>query len=161
MELMIFLQKNAQWICGLGMLVFAGIQVWLLHKQNRQQIRLERLSLAQRLNEVCAHFPYDKKSCHVIMDWLMANGASFSFLLDGSDLNKYWDLYDFIHELQCNKNPDYFENMDLHDKFYCRVIKLETALREASYGIAKKHKLKKFLKKFFNFKRKHKKYKNM
>ena len=143
MNILQFLQLNAQWICAIGMLVFAGVQVWLMFVQSRQQIRLQRLKLAQELNRACVHFPYSKKDCIKIMDWVMGHGASFAFLLSSTDMKKYWTLYKMIYELQLCDNEFYFEDMKKHEEFYGCVEALESALREASYGIPKYDKKRK------------------
>ena len=93
------LQLNAQWICAIGMLVFAGVQVWLMFVQSRQQIRLQRIELANEMCKIFCHYPYDKERCTSMMDWLMSNRAKFTFLLKNKDLKTYWDFADFIHEL--------------------------------------------------------------
>jgi len=148
-----FLQENGQWICAVGMVVFAFVQVCLMHAQNRQQIRFQRSNLAQELNYVCTHFPYTKNDCNRIMDWLMAHGASFTFLLNNADMKRYWNLYMFISELVFCKDENYFEDMDKQDKFYECVMKLESVLREAAYGIPKHNRSKlKFFKRWFHAK---------
>lgn len=152
-DILRFLQTNGQWISAIFVALFAGVQVWLLRAQNRQQIRLQRSNLAQELNYVCAHFPYTKNDCNRIMDWLMAYGASFTFLLNNADMKKYWNLYMFISELVFCKDENYFEDMDKQDKFYECVMILESALREAAYGIPKHCRSKlKFFKRWLNAK---------
>lgn len=148
-----FLQENGQWICAVGMVIFAFVQVCLMHTQNRQQIRFYRLKLAQELNDICTHFPYDKDDCKKIMDWLMGHGASFTFLLNVTDMQKYWSLYEWIGDLQSYEKELYFEDMKKHEEFYSRVMDLETVLREAGYGIPRHHKKKyKFFKRWFHAK---------
>ena len=103
MNILQFLQLNAQWICAIGMLVFAGVQVWLMFVQSRQQIRLQRIELANEMCKIFCHYPYDKDRCTSMMDWLMPNRAKFMFLLKKKDVKKYWKLADFIHDLQQQK----------------------------------------------------------
>lgn len=54
--MLVFLKENAQWLCAVGMLIFAGIQVWLMYSQIHQQLRLCRLDLANKLGAILADF---------------------------------------------------------------------------------------------------------
>lgn len=139
MGMLSFLQENGQWICAAFTCAFIGIQVWLMHTQNRQQIRLQRLDLAQKLNEACARFPNSKEECDVVMQWLMGHAASFTFLLNKKDMKKYWFLYELVHKFRICKDEQYFENMENRNKFIASAIDLENTVREASYGIPNYH----------------------
>ena len=87
-----FLQENGQWICAVGMVVFAFVQVCLMHAQNRQQIRLQRIELANEMCKIFCHYPYDKERCTSMMDWLMSNRAKFMFLLKKKDVKNTGSL---------------------------------------------------------------------
>ena len=104
-EVLSFLQSNAEWMSAIGLVVFAAVQVWLMHVQNRQQIRLQRINLANEMCKIFYHYPYSAEKCGKMMDWLMENRAKFKFLLKKSDMNIYWNLVMFIDSL--SKNTPY------------------------------------------------------
>lgn len=137
-----FLQQNASWICGFGMLVFAIVQVCLMFVQGRQQIRLQRLDLAQKFNAIYTKFPRSKKECVEFLHWLITHEASFRFLLKDKDLKEYYALYDLVLEFWFEKNKRYFRDIKKQDVFYACAIVLESSLRNASYGIPKRHSMR-------------------
>ena len=51
-----FLQHNAEWMCAIAIVGFTAVQCWLAYQQNIQIIRMKRLELAHRLDEVAAQF---------------------------------------------------------------------------------------------------------
>lgn len=129
-----FLQENGQWICAVGMVVFAFVQVCLMHTQNRQQIRLKRLELANEMCEIFHHYPYDKGTCDRMMEWLMSNRARFMSLLRHKDIDLYWNLSDFIFKLQ-NTTPYSIGNEKTDTVFFGYTALLMDALGNARYGM--------------------------
>ena len=103
MNILHFLQQNAEWMCAIAVAAFAGIQCWLSHQQNLQNIRLKRLELANRLDEVAAKFLGEIEEAKVIRQWLFANSSNFAFLLNNKDLEKYKKMCGFI--LNYIENP--------------------------------------------------------
>ena len=55
-----FLQQNAEWMYTIAIVGFTAVQYWLAYQQNMQNIRMKRLELASRLDEVAAHFLGEK-----------------------------------------------------------------------------------------------------
>ena len=61
MSILRFLQQNAEWMCAIAIVGFTFIQCLLAYQQNMQNIRMRRLELASKLDEVAAQFLGDKK----------------------------------------------------------------------------------------------------
>lgn len=133
-DILRFLQTNGQWISAIFVALFAGVQVWLQHTQNRQQIRLKRLELANEMCEIFHHYPYDKGTCDRMMEWLMSNRARFTSLLRHKDIDLYWNLSDFIFNLQQTK-PYNIGNEKTNTTFFGYTVLLTRALGNARYGM--------------------------
>ncbi len=115
------------------MVVFAGVQVWLMHAQNRQQVRIKRLELANELTSCCVHYPYTEENAKEMLDWLVANRAKFTFLLRKKDTSYYWNLCDYIFDLQQQKPYLIGDTLE----FATKVADLFIVLCGAKYDIAK------------------------
>ena len=130
-----FLQENGQWMCAVGMVIFAFVQVCLMHAQNRQQIRLKRLELANEMCEIFHHYPYNKDACDRMMEWLMSNRARFTALLQKKDIDLYWNLSKFIFDLQ-QAEPYNIGNEKTDTIFFGYTALLMRALGNARYGMS-------------------------
>lgn len=140
-----FLQQNAEWMCAIAIVFFTIIQCWISHSQYRQDLRFRRLDLANKLDEVFAHFAYTKEDCIKRIDWLMENQVSFMFLLNKSEQKLYWQLYEYISSLVNPKDKDYWEKKEYSEKYYAYLMQLDSALASAKYGIQEyKNKLKQY-----------------
>ena len=96
MAILRFLQQNAEWMCAIAVAAFAGVQCWISHQQNLQNIRLKRLGLANSLDEVAAKFLGEVEEARSIRRWLFSNSSNFAFLLNNKDLEKYKKMCGFI-----------------------------------------------------------------
>ena len=133
-----FLQDNGEWIFGLCMVVFAAVQLRVMHNQNRQQIIFQRLKLAQEFNLIYTRFPNSDKECIEIMRWLVEHSTSFRFLLNDEDLKKYWALFDLLLDLRMGKDKKWFKNRKNLHIFYSLSLAVEDALRNAEYDIPRR-----------------------
>ena len=52
MTILKFLQENAEWMCAIAIVIFTAVQCILTYRQNMQNIRMKRLELASKLDEV-------------------------------------------------------------------------------------------------------------
>lgn len=137
MNILHFLQQNAEWMCAIAVAAFAGAQCWLSHQHNLQNIRLKRLELANRLDEVAAKFLGEVEEARSIRQWLFANSSNFAFLLNKKDLEKYKKICVFI--LNYINAPA--QTRDTREKaiqeFLNILSELDAALGNANYGIVK------------------------
>ena len=81
MAILRFLQQNAEWMCAITIVGFTAVQCWLAYQQNMQNIRMKRLELASRLDEVAAHFLGEKEEAKIVRTWLVSNASNFGALL--------------------------------------------------------------------------------
>ena len=58
---------------------FSAVQCLISRTQVKQDLRLKRLELAQKLDEQFIHFPYEREKCKIMLDWLMSNRSLFMF----------------------------------------------------------------------------------
>lgn len=97
-----FLQQNASWICGFGMLVFALVQVCLMFAQGRQQLRLKRLELVQQLDEVAADFDGTRETAIKVQEWLCKHQSVCALLLKKKDTKTIEDLFAYLVKIRAN-----------------------------------------------------------
>lgn len=100
-----FLQQNASWICGFGMLVFALVQVCLMFAQGRQQLRLKRLELVQQLDEVAADFDGTRETAIKVQEWLCKHQSVCALLLKKKDANTIEVLFAYLVKLRADMTP--------------------------------------------------------
>lgn len=140
MSILRLLQQNAEWMCAIAVATFAGIQCWITHQQNMQNIHLKRLELANHLDEVAAKFLGEIEEAKIIRQWLFANSSNFAFLLNNKDLEKYKKMCGFI--LNYIESPA--QTRDTREKaiqeFLNILSELDAALGNANYGMVKKDK---------------------
>lgn len=127
------LQQNAEWMCAIGMFIFAGVQVWLMKENQKQELRLKRLELAKKLDEVFIHFPYEQQKCKMMIDWLISNRSLFYALLDEDGYKDFWEFVTFIGKLQERDKAHYIQKED--DDFFYYLNKLEKDLIKADYDL--------------------------
>lgn len=60
--MLLFLQQNAEWMCAIAIVIFTAVQCWINHAQYRQELRLKRFNLAQKMDEACIIYKFDKDS---------------------------------------------------------------------------------------------------
>lgn len=137
MTILHFLQQNAEWMCAIAIVGFTAVQCWISYQQNLQNIRLKRLELANRLDEVAAKFLGEVEEARSIRQWLFANSSNFAFLLNKKDLEKYKKICVFI----LNYINALAQTRDTREKaiqeFLNILSELDAALGNANYGIVK------------------------
>lgn len=137
MAILRFLQENAEWMCAIAIVGFTAVQCWLAYQQNMQNIRMKRLELASRLDEVAAHFFCKKEEAKIVRTWLVSNASNFGALLNNKDLGSYKKLTFFIYNyLNVNViNPE--EQVLALRQFTDLVSELDAVLINAKYGFVK------------------------
>lgn len=137
MNILHFLQQNAEWMCAIAVTAFTGVQCWLSHQQNLQNIRLKRLELANRLDEVTAKFLGEVEDAKNIRNWLSSNMSNFAFFLNNKDLEKYKKLCLFILNYINTPAQTRDAKFTAIKDFLTFVSELEIVLGNANYGIVK------------------------
>lgn len=137
MAILRFLQQNAEWMCAIAIVGFTAVQCWLVYQQNMQNIRMKRLELASKLDEVAAQLMGDKEDAKLVRTWLVSNASNFGALLNDKDINSYKKLLVFIYNyLNVNViNPD--EQIATLRQFTDLVSELDAVLINAKYGFVK------------------------
>ena len=137
MAILRFLQQNAEWMCAIAIVGFTFIQCLLVYQQNMQNIRMKRLELASKLDEVAAQFMGDKEDAKLVRTWLVSNASNFGALLNDKDINSYKKLSVFIYNyLNVNViNPE--EQVLALRQFTDLVSELDAVLINAKYGFVK------------------------
>ena len=131
------LQQNAEWMCAIAIVGFTAVQCLLAYQQNMQNIRMKRLELASKLDEVAAQFMGDKEDAKIVRTWLVSNASNFGALLNNKDINSYKKLSVFIYNyLNVNIiNPE--EQVLALRQFNNLVSELDAVLINAKYGFVK------------------------
>lgn len=137
MTILKFLQQNAEWMCAIAIVGFTAVQCWLAYQQNMQNIRIKRLELANKLDEVAAQFLGEKKEAKIVRTWLVSNASNFGALLNNKDLGSYKKLLVFIYNyLNMNIiNPE--EQVLGLRQFTDLVSELDAVLINAKYGFVR------------------------
>lgn len=137
MTILRFLQQNAEWMCAIAIVGFTAVQCWLAYQQNMQNIRIKRLELANKLDEVAAQFLGEKEEAKIVRTWLVSNASNFGALLNSKDINSYKKLSVFIYSY-LNKNIINPKEQILElQQFTDLVSELDAALINAKYGFVK------------------------
>lgn len=131
MAILRFLQQNAEWMCAIAIVVFTAVQCWLAYQQNMQNIRIKRLELANKLDEVAAQFLGEKEEAKIVRTWLVSNASNFGALLNNKDLGSYKKLSLFIYNYL---NVNTINQKELLRQFMDLVSELDEVLINAKYG---------------------------
>lgn len=131
-----FLQQNAEWMCAIGMLVFAGVQVWLMKEQQKQELRLKRLDLAHGLDQIASTFATDNEAVYKICQRLNANASYFRAYLDKDGLNNYKKLCLYLLQLGEQKGPSFQKTSDEIQTFLSLVSALNNSLIKTTKGVS-------------------------
>ncbi len=138
MAILKILQQNAEWMCAIAIVGFTAFQCWLAYQQNIQNIRMKRLELANRLDEVAAQFLGTKEEAKLVRTWLVANASNFAFLLNKKDIVKYKSLCGFVlNYINLQQIPNTEEMIEIIKKFLDLVGELDSVLGNANYGLVK------------------------
>lgn len=140
MVILRFLQQNAEWMCAIAIVGFTAIQCWLAHQQNMQNIRMKRLELANKLDEVAAQFLGDKEEARLVRIWLASNASNFGVLLNNKDLGLYKKLTLFIYNYLNLNIINQKEKFLALRQFTDLVSELDAVLINAKCGFVKAEK---------------------
>ena len=134
MAILRFLQQNAEWMCAIAIVGFTAVQCWLSYQQNMQNIRIKRLELASKLDEVAAQFLGDNEEAKIVRNWLVSNASNFGALLNNKDLASYKKLSVFIYNYL---NVNTINQKESLRQFTDLVSELDAVLINAKYGFVK------------------------
>ena len=138
-----FLQQNASWICGFGMLVFALVQVCLMFAQGRQQLRLKRLELIQQLDEVAADFDGTRETAIKVQEWLCKHQSVCALLLKKKDAKTIEVLFAYLVKLRADVTPITTQiAIERVKQFNELVNNVTRCLGPARYGFTQENMLK-------------------
>lgn len=133
------LQQNAEWLCAIAIVYFAYKQCEIAKLQIRQDLRLKRLELAQKMDEVFKEFPSTKKEADDMLAWLFYNQSTFTFLLNKKDIEVYKELSTCMFNLctQRKYEASTVDKMANLRVLFGKVTAVRTALGNADYYILK------------------------
>lgn len=134
MTILKFLQQNAEWMCTIAIVGFTAVQCWLAYQQNMQNIRIKRLELANKLDEVAAQFLGEKEEAKIVRTWLVSNASNFGALLNNKDLGSYKKLLVFIYNYL---NVNTINQKESLRQFTDLVSELDAVLINAKYGFVR------------------------
>ena len=137
MAILRFLQQNAEWICAIAIVGFTAVQCWLSYQQNMQNIRMKRLELASKLDEVAAQFIGERGEAKLVRTWLVSNASNFGALLNNKDLGSYKKLLVFIYNYLNANIITQEEQIAALREFTNLVSELDAVLINAKYGFVK------------------------
>jgi hypothetical protein len=137
MTILKFLQENAEWMCAIAIVIFTAVQCILTYQQNMQNIRMKRLELASRLDEVAAQFSGSKEEAKLVRKWLVSNASNFGALLNNKDLNAYKKLSVFVYNYLNLNIINSEEQIQAIRNFIDLVSELDAVLINAKYGFVK------------------------
>lgn len=137
MTILKFLQQNAEWMCAIAIVGFTAVQCLLTYQQNMQNIRMKRLELASKLDEVAAQFLGDKEDAKIVRTWLVSNASNFGALLNNKDINSYKKLSVFIYNYVNANIIAQEEQIAALREFTNLVSELDAVLINAKYGFVK------------------------
>ena len=137
MAILRFLQQNAEWMCAIAIVGFTAVQCWLAYQQNMQNIRIKRLELANKLDEVAAQFLGEKEEAKNIRTWLVSNASNFGALLNNKDLGSYKKLSVFIYNYLNANIITQEEQIAALREFTNLVSELDAVLINAKYGFVR------------------------
>ena len=133
-----FLQQNAEWMCAIGMLVFAGVQVWLMKEQQKQELRLKRLDLAHGLDLIASTFATDNESVNKLCQWLDANASYFCAYLDKKGIDNYKRLFFYLYQLREQKGFSFLKTSEEIQTFLSLVSALDNSLIKTTKKLSTK-----------------------
>lgn len=133
------LKNNAEWISSIALVIFAFMQWWIMRSQFKQELRIQRMKLAEILSKEFTMFDGSSKSATNILKVMAQQQSNFLFLLNDKDCEKVTDLFKFLTKIR-------FSNEKISQEIlYDRIIKandyvekVEYALVNATYNLDKK-----------------------
>lgn len=135
-----FLQQNASWICGFGMLVFAAVQVWLMFAQNRQQLQLKRLDLVQQIDDIAIDFDGTRETAIKVQEWLCKHQSVCALLLKKKDAKTIEDLFAYLVKIRADMTDVDMQLAIERVKHFNKLVNDVTrCLGTARYGFTKEN----------------------
>ena len=133
------LKDNAEWMSSIALVIFAFMQWWIMRSQFKQELRIQRMKLAEILSKEFTMFDGSSKSATNILKVMAQQQSNFLFLLNDKDCEKVTDLFKFLTKIR-------FSNEKISQELlYDRIIKandyvekVEYALVNATYNLDKK-----------------------
>lgn len=133
------LKNNAEWMSSIALVIFAFMQWWIMRSQFKQELRIQRMKLAEILSKEFTMFDGSSKSATNILKVMAQQQSNFLFLLNDKDCEKVTDLFKFLTKIR-------FSNEKISQEIlYDRIIKandyvekVEYALVNATYNLDKK-----------------------
>lgn len=132
------LQQNAEWMCAIGMLIFAGVQVWLMKEQQKQELRLKRLDLAHGLDQIASTFSSDNESVNKICQWLDTNASYFCAYLDKRGIDNYKRLLFYLYQLREQRGFSFKKTLEEVKTFLFLVHALDNSLIQTTKKLSTK-----------------------
>lgn len=125
-------------MCAIGMLVFAGVQVWQTKEQQKRDLCLKRLDLAHGLDQIASTFVDDDESAVKICQWLDSNASYFCAYLDKDGLDNYKKLGVYLLQLRQQKGASFPKTMEDLQTFLPLVHALDNSLIKTTKGLSTK-----------------------
>lgn len=135
MVLIKILQNNAEWMCAIAITFFTAVQCWLSYQQNLQNIKIKRLELASKLDNIGSTFLGEKSEATEILIWLNQNASNFIFLLNKNDRVVYKKLLLFL--MKYRSNPSEYSSAQREKailELNNLLSELDSVLGNANYG---------------------------
>ena len=134
MTILKFLQENAEWMCAIAIVIFTAVQCILTYQQNMQNIKMRRLELANKLDQIITIFLGSNNEATEVMNWLSANASNFFFLLNSKDRESYKKLLFYLlnyKRIPVHSEPEMIDAIQTVMKL---VGEIDCALGNANYG---------------------------
>ena len=125
-------------MCAIGMLVFAGVQVWQTKEQQKRDLCLKRLDLAHELDQIASTFTDDDDSAVKICQWLDSNASYFCAYLDKDGLDNYKKLGFYLLQLRQQKGASFPKTIEDVQTFFPLVYALDNSLIKTTKGLSTK-----------------------
>ena len=134
--ILIALQQNAEWLCAIAIAYFAYKQYAITKLQIQQDLRMQRLELAQQLDEICKNFPVDVKEANDIVSWCLSHSSKFMFLLNEKEGKVFTEFINFVWDMRLKyTNNIPFNRIEAAKQFTDFQQHIDLALGNAKYGL--------------------------
>ena len=143
MFVLTFLQQNAEWLCAIAIAYFAWKQYAITKLQIQQDLRMQRLELAQQLDETCKNFPLNKEEANELVEWCLSHSSKFMFLLNEKDATCFTKFIDFLWDIRMKyTNNIVFNQIETTKVFMNFLSTIDMLLGNAKYGLTEIKKVK-------------------
>ncbi len=136
MFLLTFLQQNAEWLCAIAIAYFAWKQYAITKLQIQQDLRMQRLELAQQLDEACKNFPLNQEAANNLVEWCLSRSSKFMFLLNEKDATFFAKFINFLWDVRMKyANNVSFNQIETTQVFMNFLSTIDMLLGNAKYGL--------------------------